>query len=77
MFFIELRLQPSPESLAALRYEDLHPLGIGRKKAELIIEVSRRAARLQEAATMSSEDAEARLRAVRGIGPWTAASTTR
>ena len=68
-----LRLQPSPESLASLRYEDLHSLGIGKKKAELIIEVSRRANRLQEAAAMDSQAAEARLRAIRGIGPWSAA----
>lgn len=69
----QLRLQPSPEALAGLRYEDLHPLGIGRNKAELLIEVSRRAKCLEEAAAMSSGDAEKRLRAVRGIGPWSAA----
>lgn len=69
----QLWLQPSPEALASQRYEDFHPLGIGRNKAELIIEVSRRARRLEEAASMSSREAEARLRAIRGIGPWSAA----
>jgi len=68
-----LWLQPSPEVLGRLAYEEYHPLGIGRNKAQLIIEVSRRANRLEEIATMSTEDAERRLQAVRGIGPWSSA----
>jgi len=68
-----LWLQPSPEVLGRLSHEDYHPLGIGRNKAQLIIEVSRRASRLEEIAAMSTEDAERRLRAVRGIGPWSSA----
>ncbi|MGI9649078.1 MAG: DNA-3-methyladenine glycosylase family protein [Acidimicrobiia bacterium] len=68
-----LTLQPSPAVLGRLKYEELHPLGIGRKKAQLIIEVSRRAARLEEATAMSSTDAVARLEAMPGIGPWSSA----
>lgn len=68
-----LRLQPSPTVLARLKYEDFHPLGIGRKKALLIIEVSRRASRLAEIAGMNAHDAETRLRAIPGIGPWSSA----
>ncbi|MBT8248535.1 MAG: DNA-3-methyladenine glycosylase 2 family protein [Acidimicrobiia bacterium] len=68
-----LRLQPEPAVLARLKYEDFHPLGIARKKALLIIEVSRRAARLAEIAGMDSLTAEKRLQAVPGIGPWSSA----
>lgn len=68
-----LWLQPAPEVLARLKYEDYHPLGIGRNKALIIIDVSRRATRLEEIATMSSSDARRRLQAVRGIGPWSSA----
>ena len=68
-----LRLQPDPAVLGRLKYEDFHPLGIGRKKALLIIEVSRRAARLAEITTMDSAGADQRLRAIPGIGPWSSA----
>jgi len=68
-----LMLQPSPEVLGRLKYEDFHPLGIGRNKARLIIDVSRRAARLEEATAMEPGAADKRLRAVRGIGPWSSA----
>jgi 3-methyladenine DNA glycosylase/8-oxoguanine DNA glycosylase len=68
-----IMLQPAPEVLGRLPYQDFHPLGIGRKKAMLIIDVSRRASRLQEITAMSPADADARLRAVPGIGPWSSA----
>jgi 3-methyladenine DNA glycosylase/8-oxoguanine DNA glycosylase len=68
-----LRLQPAPDVLASLRYEDYHPLGIGRRKAELIIEISRRARRLEQLAGMPPAEATRRLRSIRGIGPWSSA----
>ena len=68
-----LMLQPAPGVLGRLKYEDFHPLGIGRKKAQLIIEVSRRSSRLEEIATMTSSSAEQRLRALPGVGPWSSA----
>ncbi|MDH3539434.1 MAG: DNA-3-methyladenine glycosylase 2 family protein [Acidimicrobiia bacterium] len=68
-----LRLQPAPGVLARLGYEDLHPLGIGRNKARLIIEVSRRVGRLEEITAMQPGAADERLRAIRGIGPWSSA----
>jgi 3-methyladenine DNA glycosylase/8-oxoguanine DNA glycosylase len=67
----DLRVPPTPEVIAALGYEDLHRFGIERKRAQVLIECGRRAARLEEAMTMSPGDARIRLRAVRGIGPWT------
>lgn len=68
-----LVLQPAPEVLGRLKYEDLHPLGIARNKARLIIEVSRRAKRLEEIATLDPAGAVMRLESLRGIGPWTSA----
>ena len=67
-----LWLQPTTETLVSLRYEDYHPLGIERKRAEAIRRAAHRAKRLEEASRMSSEGAMARLMAVRGMGEWTA-----
>lgn len=66
-----LDIPPAPASLASLKYEDLHGFGIERRRALLVIEAARRAARLEEIVGMEKEDAVRRLRAVRGIGPWT------
>lgn len=68
-----LMLQPAPKVLGRLKYEDFHPLGIGRNKARLIIDVSRRAARLEEITDMEPEAAHTRLQAIKGIGPWSSA----
>ncbi|NNC92668.1 MAG: DNA-3-methyladenine glycosylase 2 family protein [Acidimicrobiia bacterium] len=68
-----LRLQPAPGVLGRLQYEDFHPLGIARNKAGLIIDVSRRAARLEEITAMEPDAANKRLRAIKGIGPWSSA----
>jgi 3-methyladenine DNA glycosylase/8-oxoguanine DNA glycosylase len=70
---LELRLPPSPARIASLRYEDLHPLGIERKRADVLLEAARRAKRLEEILKMDRDDAYRRLTAVRGIGEWTAA----
>ena len=66
-----LRLPPSPDRLAGLRYEDLHPLGIERRRAVTLLECARRSQRLEEALEMAPEDARRRLRSVRGVGVWT------
>ncbi len=68
-----LVLQPAPERLAGLRYEDFHPLGIARNKAQIIIEVSKRAKRLEEISQLSAQEGAKRLQSLRGIGPWTTA----
>lgn len=69
----DLLLPPSAARIASLRYEDLHPLGIERKRAATLIEASRRAKRLDEIISMDRDDAYRRLTAVSGIGEWTAA----
>jgi 3-methyladenine DNA glycosylase/8-oxoguanine DNA glycosylase len=68
-----LRLLPRPEILAAIPYHELHPFGIERRRADLIRVVGARAARFEEVVTLPREDAYRRLRALPGIGPWTAA----
>jgi 3-methyladenine DNA glycosylase/8-oxoguanine DNA glycosylase len=80
-----LRLPPTPEALAALPYHAFHPLGLERRRAELIRRIAREAPRLERhtAAVATAAPGEARalarvaayeaLRAFPGIGPWTAA----
>lgn len=69
----DLLVPPSPEWLATLDYADFHPWGVERRRAEVVIEVARRAGRLEEALDMSLPDAYRRIQAIRGIGPWSAA----
>lgn len=70
----ELRLPPTPETMAALSYVDLHRMNVERRRAEAILLAARRAARLEEAASMSPADARSRLTALPGLGVWTATS---
>ncbi len=66
-----LRSIPVPSCIAGLSYDDLHACGIERRRAEILIEVSRRSQRLGEIVEMSPLEARRRLRSVRGIGAWT------
>ncbi|MBW3661762.1 MAG: DNA-3-methyladenine glycosylase 2 family protein [Actinobacteria bacterium] len=68
-----LRLPPTSQQIAAMRYEEWHPLGVERRRAETIRRACARIDRLQEAATMDRENAERRLTALPGMGPWTSA----
>ena len=63
---------PDPSVLAGMEYQDLHRFGIERKRAQILVEVSRRAKRLEQALTLPVDQAWKRLQAVDGIGPWTA-----
>ncbi len=74
---------PAPEVLAALPYHAFHPLGLERRRAELIRAVCREAPRLERLGTGATigpaatpegrATAYAALRAFPGIGAWTAA----
>ncbi len=68
-----LRLLPDPGQLAAVPYHELHPLGVERRRADLVRRVCARAARLEEIVDVPREAGYARLRSIPGIGPWTAA----
>jgi 3-methyladenine DNA glycosylase/8-oxoguanine DNA glycosylase len=71
----ELVLPPTPEAVAALSYTDLHRVNVERRRAEAILLAAKRANRLEEAATMSVDDALTRLSALPGLGMWTATAT--
>lgn len=68
-----LRLLPAPDTLAGLPYHAFHPLGVEQRRADVIRRAARVAARLEEAVGMGPDAADARLRSVAGVGPWTAA----
>jgi 3-methyladenine DNA glycosylase/8-oxoguanine DNA glycosylase len=68
-----LRVPPAPDALAALPYYAYHPYGVERRRAELIRRVAARAAWFEAIADLPLGDAYARLTAIPGIGPWTAA----
>lgn len=68
-----LRLPPAPATLAALPYYAYHPLGLERRRAELIRAVASRAAWFEAIVDLPLPEGYRRLRAVPGIGPWTAA----
>ena len=69
----DLRLLPRPDVLAGIPYEAFHPLGIERRRADLVRRVADRAGRLEAIVELPLADAYRRLRSVPGIGPWTAA----
>jgi 3-methyladenine DNA glycosylase/8-oxoguanine DNA glycosylase len=72
-----LRLPPEPYRLAEVGYQELHRLGVERRRAETIRAVARDASRLEQVVTLPADAAAARLRAVPGIGVWSAAEVGR
>jgi hypothetical protein len=68
-----LRLGPTPAALAALPYYAYHPFGVEQRRAEVIRRVAARAAWFEAIVDLPLAEAYGRLRAVAGIGPWTAA----
>jgi DNA-3-methyladenine glycosylase II len=67
---------PSPEDLAGRDPDQLRALGFSRQKAQAIIELARAIAAgrldLSELEHLDDDDAVARLRALRGVGRWSA-----
>jgi 3-methyladenine DNA glycosylase/8-oxoguanine DNA glycosylase len=72
-----LWLAPRPEVLAALPSFALHPLGLEHRRASVLSRAAGRAAWLEDAVRLGSVEAIRRLRAIHGVGPWTAAETAR
>lgn len=69
-----LWLPPDPSVLAGLRYFAFHPLGLERRRAEVVMRVASLAPRL---AVATPAELGGVLAAVSGIGPWTVAETVR
>ena len=70
---LRLRLWPTPATLAALPYYAYHPFGVEQRRADLIRRVASRPAWFEAIVDLPLAEAHARLTAVPGIGPWTAA----
>ncbi|MDT0453869.1 DNA-3-methyladenine glycosylase family protein [Streptomyces hesseae] len=70
-----MRVMPSPAAWALIPSWEWHGAGVDAKRSATIVRAARVAARLEEAAAMDDAPAAARLQAVPGIGPWTAAET--
>lgn len=72
-----LLLPPSPQELAALPYWRFHPLGIERKRAEIIRRVCAQEPRLEALMSSPSREGQRLLRTVPGVGRWTASEVAR
>lgn len=72
---ISLMLPPNPVLMAAAPYHAYHPLGIERRRADLLKLVTARAARLERLAALDPLSARAALESIPGVGPWTSAET--
>lgn len=77
-----LRVQPAPELLASLPYYAFHPHGLEQRRAETLRRVAAAAGRLEGLTTLPGTRTEigavasSHLRAIAGIGAWTAAEVT-
>jgi 3-methyladenine DNA glycosylase/8-oxoguanine DNA glycosylase len=74
---VPLLLPPDPARLASLPYFEFHPLGLERRRAEVVRRVGAAAETIESWLSLSPEEARSRLQAIQGIGPWTAAEATR
>ncbi|MGZ6258596.1 MAG: DNA-3-methyladenine glycosylase family protein [Candidatus Limnocylindrales bacterium] len=72
-----LMVPPEPRRLATLPYHAYHPLGLEQRRADVLRRIGVLAARLEASLAEGPQQARARLQAVAGIGPWTAAEATR
>jgi 3-methyladenine DNA glycosylase/8-oxoguanine DNA glycosylase len=63
---------PAPERVAATPYYVFHRFGVERRRAEILRRLAIVATRLEETAGLALDAAYARLRAISGVGPWTA-----
>lgn len=68
-----MRVPPPPEVWRRVPSWDWHRAGVGPQRSRTVLAAAAVAARLEEAVTMEPAAALARLRAVPGIGEWTAA----
>lgn len=74
---VGLYLPPDPARVAETPYFAFHPWGVERRRAETVRTACAQAPRLEEGASLSVNMANARLLAIRGVGPWTVAEVAR
>ena len=72
-----LILPPTGASLAALPYFEFHPMGLERRRAEVIRNVGRLESRIEALMAGVASEARSYLQQIPGIGPWSAAEATR
>jgi 3-methyladenine DNA glycosylase/8-oxoguanine DNA glycosylase len=72
-----LLLPPAAPALAALPYFEFHPLGLERRRADLLRRIAERATAIEALTALPGDVARSRLQSIPGIGPWTAAEATR
>jgi 3-methyladenine DNA glycosylase/8-oxoguanine DNA glycosylase len=70
-----LLLPPDPADVAATPYWAFHPFGVEQRRADTVGRAAAAADRLERCA--DAAEATARLTAIPGIGPWTAAEVVR
>lgn len=63
---------PSAETVGSMGYADFHPIGIERKRAEIIIRTAREMRRIGDSTDRTATEFKVRLQRIHGIGPWTA-----
>jgi 3-methyladenine DNA glycosylase/8-oxoguanine DNA glycosylase len=68
-----LRVPPAATVLASVPSWELHRFDVERRRGDTLRRAMRHAVRLDEAAALPVADAYARMQAIPGIGPWTAA----
>ncbi|MDR6325808.1 3-methyladenine DNA glycosylase/8-oxoguanine DNA glycosylase [Actinoplanes couchii] len=71
----DLLLPPDPAEIAATAYWEFHPFGVEQRRTEALLRAARVADRLERC--VDAAEATARMTALPGIGPWTAAETVR
>ncbi|MCT2593612.1 DNA-3-methyladenine glycosylase 2 family protein [Streptomyces sp. N2-109] len=70
-----LHVPPDARTWCMIPSWEWHRAGVDGKRSAAVVRAARRAGRMEEAASMELEPATERLRAIPGIGPWTAAET--
>jgi 3-methyladenine DNA glycosylase/8-oxoguanine DNA glycosylase len=68
-------VMPEPRVFSRIPSWEWHRAGVDGQRSSAVLRAVRLARRLEEAVAMELPEAMARLRAVPGIGPWTAAET--
>ena len=71
----DLLVPPPADVVAGLPYHAFHPIGIERRRAEVVRRAASRAGWLE--ASADAQEATRRLTSLPGIGPWTAAEVVR